>query len=82
MASLVGMEGELVEVNAAQSIYRSPQHDYTRELLAAGLASMILFQLVVKGDWPEHPLGIFDETHVPILALDAAEIARLTGRDY
>lgn len=26
-----------------------------------------LFELVVKGDWPEHPLGIFDETHVQVM---------------
>ncbi|WP_055048129.1 ABC transporter ATP-binding protein [Devosia sp. A16] len=29
------LEGELVEVNEAQAIYRSPQHDYTRKLWAS-----------------------------------------------
>jgi peptide/nickel transport system ATP-binding protein len=29
------LEGELVEVNAAQTIYRSPQHAYTRKLWAS-----------------------------------------------
>lgn len=29
------LEGELVEVNDAQTIYRAPQHDYTRKLWAA-----------------------------------------------
>jgi peptide/nickel transport system ATP-binding protein len=29
------LEGELVEVNDAQAIYRSPQHDYTRKLWAS-----------------------------------------------
>jgi peptide/nickel transport system ATP-binding protein len=29
------LEGELVEVNAAQAIYRAPQHDYTRRLWAS-----------------------------------------------
>jgi peptide/nickel transport system ATP-binding protein len=29
------LEGELVEVNDAQTIYRSPQHDYTRKLWAS-----------------------------------------------
>lgn len=29
------LEGELVEVNAAQEIYRSPRHDYTRRLWAS-----------------------------------------------
>ena len=29
------LEGELVEVNDAQAIYRSPQHDYTRRLWAS-----------------------------------------------
>ena len=29
------LEGELVEVNAAQAIYHSPQHDYTRRLWAS-----------------------------------------------
>jgi peptide/nickel transport system ATP-binding protein len=29
------LEGELVEVNEAQAIYRSPQHDYTRRLWAS-----------------------------------------------
>ena len=29
------LEGELVEVNAAQTIYRSPQHPYTRRLWAS-----------------------------------------------
>ena len=29
------LEGELVEVNDAQAIYRTPQHDYTRKLWAS-----------------------------------------------
>jgi peptide/nickel transport system ATP-binding protein len=29
------LEGELVEVNDAQAIYRAPQHDYTRKLWAS-----------------------------------------------
>ena len=27
----------------------------------------VLFQLVVRGDWPEHPLGIFDSTHLQVM---------------
>ena len=29
------LEGELVEVNDAQAIYRTPEHDYTRKLWAS-----------------------------------------------
>jgi peptide/nickel transport system ATP-binding protein len=29
------LEGELVEVNDAQSIYKNPQHDYTKRLWAS-----------------------------------------------
>jgi peptide/nickel transport system ATP-binding protein len=29
------LEGELVEVNEAQAIYRAPQHEYTRRLWAS-----------------------------------------------
>jgi peptide/nickel transport system ATP-binding protein len=29
------LEGELVEVNDAQTIYRAPSHDYTRRLWAS-----------------------------------------------
>jgi len=27
----------------------------------------VLAQLVFKGDWPEHPLGIFDATHIQVM---------------
>jgi len=27
----------------------------------------VLFQLAVRGDWPEHPLGIFDSTHIQVM---------------
>jgi hypothetical protein len=26
-----------------------------------------LVPLVLKGDWPEYPMGIFDETHVQVM---------------
>ena len=32
---LTMLQGELVEVNDAQAIYRTPQHDYTRKLWAS-----------------------------------------------
>ncbi|MEO8315187.1 MAG: class I SAM-dependent methyltransferase [Pseudomonadota bacterium] len=28
---------------------------------------MVLHQLALRGDWPEHPLGIFDDTHVQVM---------------
>lgn len=27
----------------------------------------VLFQLACKGDWPEHPLGVFDRTHIQVM---------------
>lgn len=27
----------------------------------------VLFQLAAKGDWPEHPLGVFDASHLQVM---------------